>query len=146
MRAYGVDLRWRVVEAVQQEEATHEELANRFSVSVSWIKKIVSQWKRLGTLEPQTHHCGRKPKLSEEDCQRLAGLVEEDADATLEQFQERLGVTCCLTTIWKALRRLRQTFKKEHPGRGAGPAGHRRRPRQAPPPREANRSRTAAFV
>jgi transposase len=146
MRAYGVDLRWRVVEAVQQKEGTHEELAGRFSVSVSWIKKMVSQWKQLGTLEPQTHHCGRKPKLSEEDHQRLAGLVEEEADATLEQYQERLGVNCCLTTIWKALCRLRQTFKKECTGRRAGPAGRRRRPRQAPPPSPADRSRPAAFV
>ena len=75
MRAYSMDLRERVVEAAERKEGTHAELAVRFRVSVGWVKKMLSQWRRLGTLRPQTHRCGRKPRLSEADLARLAELV-----------------------------------------------------------------------
>lgn len=146
MRAYSMDLRERVVEAAERKEGTRAELAARFRVSAGWVKKMLSQWRRLGTLRPQTHRCGRKPRLSEADLARLAELVREDPDATLSQLRERLGVACCLPTIWKALRRMKRSYKKKRAGRRTGPAGRRGRPHVAPPTGQAGRPRAAAFV
>ena len=146
MRAYSMDLRTRVVEAVDRREGTYEQLAARFRVSGSWIKKMIRQRRALGTLQPQTHRCGRKPKLSEADRQRLARLVRQHPDATLQRLKQRRGVRCCLQTIWKALRRLRLSYKKGAAGRRAGPPGCGRRPTAAPPPGAAARRGAAALV
>lgn len=146
MRAYSMDLRTRAVDAVRRKEGSYEQLAERFRVSVSWIKKMVYQQRRLGHLQVQTHRCGRKPKLSQADRERLARLVEQYPDATLERLKEQLGVDCCIQTIWKALRRMRRTFKKDVASRRAGPAGRDRRPQPAPPPWPAARGAAAAVV
>jgi len=39
-------------------------------------------------------------------------LIVETPDATLKQLKERGGFACTLTTIWRTLRRFRQTYKK----------------------------------
>jgi transposase len=124
MRAYSLDLRERVLAAVDAKEGTWKEIAARFRVSVPWITRMARQRKELGTLEVQTHRCGRKRKLTEEHHQQLA----EDSDATLKELRERLGVTCCLEVIWDALNRLGLTYKKIGPSRGTRTP---RRPRAA---------------
>src|SRR5271157_4111562 len=40
-------------------------------------------------------------------------LIAEHADATLNQLKEWAGFACTLTTIWRTLRRFRQTYKKK---------------------------------
>jgi transposase len=45
--------------------------------------------------------------------QRLAELINDQPDATLEQLRQRGGFQCSLTTIWRALRRLGLTRKKK---------------------------------
>lgn len=117
MKAYSLDLRERVLAAVDAREGTQQEIADRFRVSVPWIKRMVRQRKELGTLEVQTHRCGRKRILTEEHHQQLSRLVREDPDATLKELRERLGVSCCLEVIWDALNRLGLTYKKIGPGR-----------------------------
>lgn len=131
MKAYDMDLRERVVAAYLAKEGTYEEVAERFCVSAAWVRKMVRQYRQLGHLRPQTHRCGRKPKLTEDDLQRLAKLADEEPDLTLEQFRARLGVACSLTTLWKALRRLWRTFKKDTAGGRTGPAGGGRRAKTA---------------
>ena len=103
MRSYSLDLRERVVAAVEAKEGTWKEIAARFRVSVAWITKIRRQQKDLGTLEPQTFRCGRKPILTEEQRKQLAEIVRKTPDVTLKQLREQLGVKCCLQVIWDAL-------------------------------------------
>jgi len=118
-----MELRERVVSAYLAGEGTYEELAESFAVSRSWVKKMVRQYRERGDLKPQTFRCGRKPTLTERDRQRLAELVRKHPDLTLEQFRERLGFACCIQTIWHALKRLRQTFKKDSTCRRARSTG-----------------------
>jgi len=128
MKAYSVDLRERVLAAVDAKEGTWKEIAARFRVSVPWITRMARQRRELGTLQPQTHRCGRKRLLTEEHHQQLAQLVAEDSDTTRKELRERLGVACCLEVIWDALNRLGLTYKKIGPGRGTRSP---RRPRAA---------------
>jgi transposase len=44
MKPYSLDLRQRVVEAYENGEGTHEELAEAFCVSLSWIEKLLRRW------------------------------------------------------------------------------------------------------
>ena len=93
-------------------EGTLIEIAQRFQVSAPWITKMRRQRRDLGTLEPQTHRCGRKPFLDDSQREQLAELVRNDADATLKELREQLGVACCLFVIWKASKQLGLTYKK----------------------------------
>lgn len=112
MKALSMDLRERILAAVLEGNDSMPKIAKRFSVSHKLVQKLKYQWRDLGTLEPQTHKVGRKPLLSQGQCQRLDAMVRADSSLTLEQLRSKLRVQCSLTTIWKQLRRLGHTHKK----------------------------------
>src|SRR5271166_4679662 len=62
---------------------------------------------------PSLHGGGPRPALGFPERVRLAMLIVETPDATLKQLKERGGFACTLTTIWRTLRRFRQTYKKK---------------------------------
>ena len=62
---------------------------------------------------PEPHRGGPPPALGPGDLQRLADLVREQPDATLEQLKQRGGFQCSLKTLWYALDRLGLTRKKK---------------------------------
>lgn len=118
MKAYSLDLRERALAAVDANEETHEEIAERLGVSRQWVGRMVQQRERLGTIAVQTHRCGRKPKLTPQHLVQLAALVTEKPDRTLQEFKELLQLDCCLQTICTALHKLGLTYKKIGPRRG----------------------------
>ena len=61
MKAYSTDLRERVVAACDAGDATREQIADRFSVSVAWIRKLIRQRRETGSIEPRPHGGGRAP-------------------------------------------------------------------------------------
>ena len=54
---------------------------------------------------------------------RVQELVAADADATLAELRERLGVRCSLSALWSVLHDLKITFKKKRFGRPPGVPG-----------------------
>ena len=122
MKALSMDLRERIIAAVQSGDASMVRIAERFEVSYEVVKKLKRQWRELGTLEPQTHTCGRKRRLSEAQRDRLLRMVDENPSLTLEQMRDKLRVKCHKTTIWKELRRNGITHKKTVLGKRAGKA------------------------
>ena len=146
MGPYSKDLRERVAAAVDHGEGSHREIARRFRVSLSFVVRLLQRRRDADTLGPKPHGGGPAPALGPDDQQRLAALIREQPDATLEQLRQRGGFTCSLTTLWRALRGLRPDPQEEDPARRrAGPA---RRPDEAPlVPQEgqADRARTAGF-
>ena len=52
------------------------------------------------------------PVVTEVDRMRSAQLVREDADATLAELRERLGIPCAPSTICQALKQLNLSFEK----------------------------------
>ena len=112
MKPLSMDLRVRIVEAVEEGKQSMRQIAERFSVSHQMVQKLKYQWRDLGTLEPLMHRTGRKRKLTESQCERLAEFVRKDPGLTLEQLRAKLGVKCCIMTIWNELRRQGITHKK----------------------------------
>lgn len=53
MKPYSLDLRIRVAAACEQVGSRQQEVANRFSVSVSFIKKLRHQQRKTGSLSPK---------------------------------------------------------------------------------------------
>ena len=101
-RAYGFDLRQRVIEAIDGGMSARAAAA-RFSVGVSTAISWYRRWREEGSLEP-----GRqgKPKGSKLDAHEafIFGLLETDKDIALHEIAEALaaerGVQTCAASVW----------------------------------------------
>jgi transposase len=114
MRPYSTDLRERIVAAIDQHEGSIRQIARTFRVSTSFIVRLLQRRRRAGTLDPEPHGGGPPPALGPGDRRRLADLIREQPDATLEQLRQRGGFTCSPQTLWLTLRRLHLTRKKNN--------------------------------
>src|SRR3954469_5590916 len=73
MTAYSTDLRVRVVAACDARDGTRDQIAARFSVSASWVRKILRQRRDSGSIEPRPHGGGRAPAFDDAAAARLRG-------------------------------------------------------------------------
>ena len=117
-RAYSDDLRRRILQAYAQGEGSEARLAQRFRVSVSYVKKIRRQLRHTGQMERVAHHPGRKPKLTEPVRQQLRRWLEQQPDLTLAELQEQLRqhtrLAVSLPSLWVVLRKIGLRLKKSH--------------------------------
>ena len=86
MKAYSNDLRQRVVAAYDAREGTQEQVAARFAVSTSWVRKILRPRRGTGSIEPRPHGGGHAKAFDGEAAARLRQAVRDDCDATLEEL------------------------------------------------------------
>ena len=114
METYSVDLRERVMRAVEEGFATRKEIAESFGVTTRWIRKLVQQYRETGSIKPLPHGGGRQPKFTSERLERLKSLVEKKPAATLDELRRSSRVPCCSMTVSRALRQLGYTRKKRH--------------------------------
>jgi len=113
MRPLSIDLRTRIVAAVELGEHSLRELVELFAVDLSTIVRLLQRYRRTGSVEPKPHSGGAVPKLDAQAVAHLLELVGEQPDATLAELRDRLGVDCGIMTIFRALKRNRITYKKK---------------------------------
>ncbi len=63
MQAYSLDLRERVVAAYEKGSNTIAEIAERFSVGETFLKKMLRQKRETGSLERLPQRAGAKKRL-----------------------------------------------------------------------------------
>src|SRR3954469_10331973 len=117
MVAYSIDLRKRVLAAVDAGEETQEQIANRFLVSSRWIRKLIARRAQTGEIGPRPNPGGRKPLIQGEDVQTLRDAIAKDPDAPLHEVREAIGFEGCLVTLWRTIKRLNIARKKSRCGR-----------------------------
>jgi transposase len=117
MVPYSIDLRERVLAAVDAGEGTQEAIAQRFRVSARWIRKLLARRAATGAIAPEPNGGGRKPLIQAEAAEALRAAVRNNPDATLEELREATGFTGCLMTVWRAIERLEITRKKTRAAR-----------------------------
>jgi transposase len=117
MKTYSMDLRERVVAACDARDGTREQIAARFSVSVSWIRGLLQRRRQTGSIAPKPRGGGRAPAFDAAAAARLRAAVRADADATLEELGRAAGVACSAPAVCRALKRLGITRKKSRGGR-----------------------------
>lgn len=113
MAAYSQDLRQRIIDCIDQKEGSLRQIAQRFVVSLSFVVRLLQLYRRTGSLDPKPPAGGHPAALGPDDLERLKELVHQQPDATLEELRQRLGVSCSLTAIWRALEKLRLPRKKK---------------------------------
>lgn len=113
---YSLDLRQRIVDAVERAVGTKREIAKLFGVHESFIYKLLRQKRERGDIAPLPHGGGATPKLTEAGLMVLTDLVAETPDATLEEFSRQLkkktGVEVSPSTICRGLQTIELTIKK----------------------------------
>ena len=112
MKALSQDLRERIVAAYEAGEGSYAVLAARFSVGHTVVGQLIRQKRDLGTLEPQTHRCGRKPAVSGKKEAELREHLKKHPGATVLERREALGLKCSEKTLWQTLRKMGWRFKK----------------------------------
>ena len=121
MRAIPVPLRERIIHLYEQGKTT-QEIAAFSGFCVAAVRRVRQQFRERGTLEPQTHLCGRKTLLTARRQARLQKLIAAQPDATLAELGARLDRRFGTSTIDLWLRRLGLTCKKNAARCRAAPA------------------------
>ncbi len=116
MKAYSLDLRQKIIDVYEQEEISQPRLAKRFNVALSFIVKLLKQYRTTGDISPKPFNGGVKLKLSPENLAVLADLIENNNDATLDELcqmlKEKIGVSISRPTMGRMTQRLKLTVKK----------------------------------
>lgn len=114
--ALSVDLRQRIIAAYEAKEGSQRELAERFKVSLSFIRDLRRHQRETGTIMPKPHGGGAVAKLSTKHLPIVAALVTAQPDALLEElcerFAEQSGVSVSVSTMQRAVCQLKLSVKK----------------------------------
>jgi transposase len=116
MAAYSMDLRARVAAACDMGTQTRAEVAERFAVSVSWVRRLLQRRRETGSLAPKPHGGGQPPAFDEAAADRLRRAVADAPDATLKELARVSAVACSTSAVDRALARLGITRKKRRSG------------------------------
>jgi transposase len=122
--AYSIDLRTRVLKDADA-GLSSKDLAERYHVSRAWVDALKQRRRETGAFAPLKQTKFRRRALVEAETRRLATLVAARPDATLAELREALRTSVGLTTIWRALKQLDLTFKKNRTRRRTASARRR---------------------
>ena len=113
-------LRQKIIDVYKREEISQRQLAQRFNVALSFIVKLLRQYRTTGNISPKPFNGGVKLKLDPENLAVLAELIESNNDATLDELcqmlKDRSGVSISRATMARMTQRLQLSVKKTlHP-------------------------------
>jgi transposase len=118
VRAYSADLRERVLADCDAGLPTVE-VAARYRVSPSWVRRLKPRRRETGATSPRKQRYGPPPKWAVH-AEAIAASVREAPDATLEEHRRRLGLDLGISTLWRAIDALGLTLKKQRPNSRLG--------------------------
>ena len=116
MKTYPIELRTRVLNAVDSGVGTQKQIAEIFEVSVIWIQKLLHRRRYTGSIEPLPRTQGRKPAFDNKCLQELDELLDRRCDMTLAEIQHHFKghVNCSHQAVANAIKRLGWGYKKNH--------------------------------
>jgi transposase len=118
-KAYSDDLRCKLLVAYDAGQGSLRVLAERFSVSYDYAKKVSAQRLRTGESKrvEQSRH-GRVSRVTPEVEAHLLRLLREQPDRILVELQQDIkaaaGVDLSRAHLWRVLKRLGLRLKKSH--------------------------------
>jgi transposase len=116
MKPYSEDLRERIAAACAAGNGSLGQVAAQFSVSRSFVYKLLKRQRTGGGLAALPHRGGPAPLLNAAARDQLAACVAQQPDATLDELRVQLvargGPAVGRTTVWQALQTLELRRKK----------------------------------
>lgn len=114
--AYSGDLRSRVIEAYEAHEGSQRQLADRFKVSLSFVRNLLRQYRSDGTIEPKRRGGYLEPTIKNEHLTIIESFIEDKNDLLLSELCERFfsdtGIKVSITTMHRAVNKLNLRLKK----------------------------------
>ena len=115
MKPYSQDLREKIIRALESDDETQEEIANRFSVSPSFVVKLWRRWRTTGSCAPMPHAGGRNRSLLPSQA-TIRRELKRQPDLTLAELCQKVvadgGTSVSAKTMCLELQRLRLPRKK----------------------------------
>jgi transposase len=112
-KPYSNDLRERVVREVEA-GASRRSVAGKYHVSVSFVIKLMQQWRMQGSVQPAKFG-GYKGYALAEHQKMVRQFLNEKPDITLAELRDRLAekkIEVGLTAIFRFLRHQGLSYKK----------------------------------
>jgi transposase len=117
------DIRKTAVTAYLSGKATQQQIADIFGFHRTAIVRWVREYRKDGKLEPQVRgHMSRAFSLEERE--RLAVMIKNKPDLTLEEIRDAFSKQCSLMAVHRELKRLGFRYKKNSGGIGARARRH----------------------
>lgn len=114
---YSNDLRWKVVNAYQNEEGDQQAIAHRFSVSLSFVKRLWKRYQTYHDVEPARFGGWKRATMDEQGQAYLRQWLEEQSDLTLrelcERYHQQCGKRVSTSAMDRTLRKLKVSRKKK---------------------------------
>ena len=113
---YSLDLRERVVTAVDAGQGTQAQIADRFAVSLGWVEKLLRQRRRAGHIKPLGHRGGAPRRLDERAVAAVRAALHAQPDMALEELRARLRrqarLRVSVSSLWRLVNALDLPRKK----------------------------------
>ena len=109
MKAIPVAVRERIIQLYDRGKGTAA-IAASFGYCVAAVRRVRQHYQARGTLQPQTHRCGRKTLLTDARKARLLQLLAQRPDATLAELSAPFKRPTSTLDLW--LTRLGWSCKK----------------------------------
>lgn len=118
MKAYSLDLRQKIIDTYLEGKISQRQLAKQFRVALSFVEKLLKQYRETGSIAPKVRIQQTPTKLNQEQLNVLAAIVSENNDATLDELRQLLeqktGVLIGRSTLARMLRLVNLSLKKKH--------------------------------
>ena len=117
-KPYSFELRERVIQGIL-DGSKYTQVAERFAVSVSFVWKLLTKWREVGTVEPAKFGGHKTSTLAPHEA-TVRDLLAAEPDLTLAELGQRLQAREIVTsrsTLARFLQALAITRKKRRSGR-----------------------------
>ncbi|WP_414590209.1 helix-turn-helix domain-containing protein [Scytonema sp. PCC 10023] len=115
--SYSGDLRRRVITGWLSKEGSQRQLAERFKVSLSFVRNLLRDYRQSGQIEAKQRGGYQKPTIQDEHLNMIKSWVEEKNDLLLSELCDRLaestGIRVSISTMHRAVEKLDLRCKKK---------------------------------
>lgn len=92
--SYSGDLRSRVIAAYVAKEGSQRQLAQRFKVSLSFVRNLLRLYQYSGEIEAKQRGGYQKPTIQDEHLNIIMSFIEEKNDLLLSELCDSEALTC----------------------------------------------------
>ncbi len=115
--SYSGDLRRRVLAAWEAKEGSQRQLAQRFKVSLSFVRNLLRRYQDCGEIEAKQRGGYQKPTIQDEHLSIIKSFIEEKNDLLLwelcARFAKHTEIRVSVTTMHRAVEKLGLRCKKK---------------------------------
>ena len=119
MKALSNEMRMKIIKHKNNGE-TEENISKWLLISKSSVTKIWSRFQKTEKILSDTHKCGRKAKVTEEEIDKVIEKLKEQADMTQSELIAELELCVTESCISKRLKKRGITYKKNDISKKSG--------------------------